>query len=466
MNSAPTAPRTKPPTPAKRPVRLESISDLASEAAFLACCILDGACLSDYAGRFAAADFADPRHQVIWRTLVKLHQAGVRDVDGVQLRADLSCSGSLEAAGGLEYLQQVVDTLPSGANVRYYANIVWDRLLRRSLLASAHACISDINDGMDTPELLDSIEGRLTTLRERARFAGDAEVLAESAPDLAVRALSGICDAMDGKKPRLTETGFPLLDERLGGGFAGGELIIPGARPSVGKTALGLNVADHVARNQGSVAFVSLEMPPHDIMLRWISLHTGLSVHQLRRGDIKPDEFERVKGAANLAQTMPLRIVSVPTLSPLDVRAQVRRLHRKAPLRLIVVDYLQRLYSMNRRTENRNQELAAIVGLMKSLALECDTPLMLLSQLNRGLETRPDHRPRSSDLRDSGEIEQAADVVLLLHREDVYHMQDSKWQATNTMEIIISKQRNGPPGVHRLAFDPVCMGLTEKDRDL
>ncbi|MCE5324921.1 MAG: replicative DNA helicase [Planctomycetaceae bacterium] len=426
------------------------------EACFLASCILSTVALEDFHTRFEPKDFADGRHQVLWRTLVALYNTGCRDIDGAQVWSELQKTSNADAAGGAPYLREIVESVPSAANARYYAKILNDRIIRRSLYEAADAAMRQVDDGEDLPGILDAFESRLMVIRSSKRFPGDAESNEADAKDLLAQAFSTVCDAVDGKKPPCRPLGVFELDEILDGGLRPGDLMVLAARPSVGKTAFALNVAATAARDT-CVVFVSLEMDPTSLAIRLISSESGVSASALRRGMIRQDEFAKLPPAVQRLQERDMMVVSVPSMSPLEVRSQVRRLARKKPVGLIVVDYLQLMQVDHKKTENRNQEVGILSRMMKGLALEVRCPMILLSQLNRSPEGRTDHRPRMADLRESGNIEQDADVVLFLHREDYYHQNDPAWSTTNQAELILAKQRNGAIGLVTCGFEPTTM---------
>ncbi len=422
------------------------------EACFLGACILSTVALDDHVGRFLPADFVEAAHQAIWRALLRLHAAGRRDIDGAQVVSELERVNELdllanEAAhiSGLDYLERILNAVPSAANVGYYASNVADRLLRRRLFEAASAAVEAIDQGDDPREVLDAVEAKFSTLRGIAATSEDAQATEGTMPDLLTRAFTTVVDAMDGKVPPVLSTGLPSLDLKLDGGLRPGDMCIVAARPSVGKTALALQMAVHAGRTV-PVVFVSLEMPLDQVTLRILSAEADVPASDLRRGTISHEQFEAIAAANARLESSQLTATTVPSMSPMDVRAQVRRLARQKPLGLLVIDYLQLMY-LAKRTENRNQEISQISRLMKGLALELNVPLVLVSQLSRATEGRTEHRPRMSDLRDSGAIEQDADIILMLHREDTYHKADASWQPTNQAEICVEKQRNGATGL-------------------
>jgi replicative DNA helicase len=447
------------------PIRADALYDVNTEACFIGSCIVDGLALDEYHARFAPEHFCEPAHQVIWRAMLRLHAAGRRDVDGVQLLAELKRADELDSLNqadgepGTEYLRRVVQTVPSAASVKYYADILSDRLVRRSLFEAAQTAVRAVDQGDDPREVLDRVESQFMAIRGLASLAGDPEANQKAMPDLVTQAFSSIVESMNGKRPPCVSLGLPSLDSKLDGGLRRGDMCIIAARPSVGKTSLALQMATYASATI-PVAFVSLEMPPEQIALRVISATADVPASDLRRGTVTQEQFQRVASSSDKLRTARFWVVSAPSMSPLDVRAQVRRLSRKEPLGLVVIDYLQLMF-LARKTENRNQEVSQISRLCKSLALELSVPLILVSQLNRGTENRVEHRPRLSDLRESGAIEQDGDEILMLHREDYYHMNDPAWSPNHEAEICVAKQRNGATGIVRCSFKADTMSFFE-----
>jgi len=425
---------------------------LAAEAAVLGSMIIDPQCIGEVVEQVGSDAFYRPEHQLIFDALVGLYEnpgplaEGVA-VDGVLLRDELERRGQLEKVGGVEYLAKIMESVPSAANVTYYLGIVKDKMLLREIIAAAGETLDDAYDGTGlTTEKLDEAERRIFAVTDK-RITGSASVL----KDLVTRAYEFIEKRTGGHVTGLP-TGFFELDE-LTCGLQSGDMIIVAGRPSMGKTSLALNIAEHLGlAEKVPVGIFSLEMARQQLAERFLCSHSQIDAQLVRKGILDDDAYRELARACEELATAPIYIDDMSTLTPLELRAKARRLKSIHDVRCIIVDYLQLMY-ISGKVESRQQEITTISRYIKALARELNIPVVVLSQLNRSPEGREGHRPRMSDLRESGSIEQDADVVMLLHREDYYHSYgEPDYTPNNTAELIIAKQRNGPVGKVDLVF--------------
>jgi replicative DNA helicase len=374
-----------------------------------------------------------------------------RPADALTVAESLERSNELEEVGGLAYIAALAQNTPSAANIRRYAEIVRERAVMRQLAAVGTAIAdSAYNPGGREPgQLLDEAESRVFEIAE-AGSRGKQGFLAM--PQLLTQVVERI-DMLYNRDNASDVTGVPTgytdLDE-MTSGLQPGDLVIVAGRPSMGKTALSLNIAENVALEAGlPVAVFSMEMAATQLVMRLIGSIGRLDQHRLRTGRLQDDDWQRLTQAVGRLNECPMHIDETPALNALEVRARARRLHRQyGKLGLIVLDYLQ-LMSSSTQGENRATEISEISRGLKALAKELNVPVVALSQLNRSLEQRPNKRPVMSDLRESGAIEQDADVILFIYRDEVYNPDSPD---KGVAEIIIGKQRNGPIGTVRLTF--------------
>ena len=418
-----------------------------SEAALIGGLMLDNARFDDVADLIAPADFHQSEHRELFTALCDLAAAG-RPFDVVTMAETLERAGRLEHAGGMPYLGVLAHTTPSAANCQHYARTVADlAALRRLAGACADGLAAASEPGRRDP-------GEVAANIEAAIFAAAERTGGERGPKSAAALLPGALDDLDrranGEGSNGLETGLRDLDRAIGG-MDPGQLILIGARPGVGKSALALGIALHAAAGGRPVALFSLEMSAAEVMQRALAGLARVPVHRLRSGRLDPDHWAAVTSASALLGKLPLHIDDTAGLRPAELRARCRRLKRKAgDLGLIVVDYIGLMQSdRDRRSENRVQELSHISAALKTLAKELAVPVLALSQLNRGLESRANRRPTIADLRESGSLEQDADVVLLLYRDEMHNEASTD---RGTAEVIIGKQRNGPVGMVRIGF--------------
>jgi replicative DNA helicase len=421
---------------------------LAAEAAVLGSMIIDPECIGEVVEFLEVSAFYRVEHQMIFDALVSLYEKNRRGaIDGVLLRDELEKHKRLEEVGGVEYLTKLAESVPSSANVMYYAGIVKDKMLLRELIAATGEILDDAYDlAGETKEKLDDAERRIFAVTDK-NITGNAEAI----KDLVARSYE-LIEKRDGSHVTGIATGYYELDD-LTCGLQNGEMIIVAGRPSMGKTSLALNIAEHIGLVEKiPVAVFSLEMGRQQLAERFLCSVGEVDSQKVRRGLLGEEHYSRLVEACGLLSEAPIYVDDTSTLTPLELRAKSRRLKSLYGIRCVIVDYLQLMHLGSGRVESRQQEITTISRYLKALARELSVPVMVLSQLNRSPEGREGHKPRMSDLRESGSIEQDADVVMLLHREDYYHRGEKEYEPDNTADIIIAKQRNGPTGNVELVF--------------
>lgn len=418
-----------------------------AEQSVLGGLLLDNQRWDSVADKLTADDFYRREHRVIFNAVARLTQDN-SPVDVVTVSEVLEKIGELEIAGGLAYIGSLANNTPSAANIVAYAEIVRERSVLRQLLAAANEISHSAyhTEGRSATELLDRAEKRIFDISEKgARRRGGFEPIASL--------LSKTVDRIDmlfRSQGSITgvATGFTDLDNKTSG-LQPSDLVIIAGRPSMGKTTLAMNIAENAAVGQKlPVAIFSMEMPGTQLAMRMMASLGRINAHRVRTGKLDDSDWPRLTSAVSLLSEAPIFIDDTPALSPLELRARARRVKREHGLGLIIVDYLQLMQS-SENNENRATEISNITRSLKSLAKELNVPLIAMSQLNRSLEQRPDKRPVMSDLRESGAIEQDADLILFIYRDEVYN-EDSPNKGT--AEIIIGKQRNGPIGKVVLTF--------------
>ena len=423
---------------------------LEAEQSILGGLLLDNEAADRIGDIVSEGDFYSEAHRLIYRQVMQLGSSG-QPVDVITLSEALASLEKLDYVGGLPYLGALVQNVPTAANIRHYAQIVRERSILRQLAATA----GDIADsafnpmGRSAKAVLDEAEAKVLHIAEQgSRGAQNFQSLASLLPAV-VDKIEALFNRDDPSDVTGVATGFTDLD-RLTSGLQAGDLVIVAGRPSMGKTALAVNIGEHVALNlKLPVAVFSMEMGASQLALRLIGSVGKLDQLALRTGRLKADDWERLSSALGRLNEAPILIDETPALNAIEVRSRARRLHKQyGQLGLVIVDYIQ-LMQANSTGENRATEISEISRAMKSLAKELKVPVMALSQLNRSLEQRPNKRPVMSDLRESGAIEQDADVILFIYRDEVYNPET---QDKGTAEIIIGKQRNGPIGTIRLTF--------------
>jgi replicative DNA helicase len=390
--------------------------------------------------------FYHPSHALIYRHLLKLYEQG-QPADPILLRRELQRHEVLDEVGGAQYIGQLMITTPAASNIEYYANVVRDHYMLRRLIQACHETLDEsFNDSKPTKEILDRAESRVFDITQDRINQGP-----EHLKNFLESAIQTI-EERDGSFITGTPTGYTALDDLLCG-MQNGELLIIAARPSMGKTAFGLNIAEHITIDQQKpVLFFSCEMSKQQIVQRLLCARAKVDSHRLRKGMLTDEERGRLFVACDLLQNAPLYIDDTPGMSIMEMRAKARLLMVREKISAVFVDYLQLLSSPG--SESRQVEVSNISRGLKAIARELNIPVISLAQLNRGVEGRESHKPRMSDLRESGSIEQEADVVILLHREDYYKDTggETSEDTYGIAEIIIAKQRNGPVGSVQLQF--------------
>lgn len=436
----------KPPAKKTAPVKLPPHS-IDAEQSVLGALLIDNQAWDKIADVLVEHDFYRPDHQLLFNAIAAL-TAKDTPVDVLTLAEYLKANGHLEKVGGDLYLYELANNTPSAVNIVAYANIVRERSVLRQL-THVGGKIADSGfhpDGRDTPVLLDEAESMVFAIAEQTSRQGGPEDI----KDLLANAVERI-DTLFHSDGAITgvSTGFQDLDE-LTSGFQPSDMIVIAGRPSMGKTMLGMNIAEHAALKEGKPVLVfSLEMPGEALATRLLSSLGRIDQHRLRTGRLRDEDWPRITSAVSMLSEAKLFIDDTPAISPSELRARARRTAKvHGQLGLIVVDYLQLMQIPGSR-ENRTLEISEISRSLKSLAKELNVPVVALSQLNRGLEQRPNKRPIMSDLRESGAIEQDADVIAFIYRDEVYNPES---QDKGIAEIIIAKQRNGPIDTVRLTF--------------
>ncbi|MEO6147040.1 MAG: replicative DNA helicase [Sulfuriferula sp.] len=395
-------------------------------------------------------DFFTRDHRMIFRAIAQKLESS-KPADPVSISEFLQNYQELAEVGGIEYLVQLNQNTPSAANIRHYAEIVRERSLRRSLIAAADeiVCKGFAPNGMDARALLDFAQAKVMAISESASKGQSGPQHVAPVMDSVLQHIDELHSRPGGSDITGLETGFAELD-KLTTGLQPGDLVIIAARPAMGKTALALNICEHVAINKGQrVGFFSLEMANNQLGVRLLSGVSRLHQQRVKIGRLNEAEFKKLYSAASRLRDTQIYLDEEGSLTVNDLRTRARRLHRECGgLHLLVIDYLQ-LMQGSSHGDNRANEIAEISRGLKMLAKELQIPIIALSQLNRSLESRPNKRPVMSDLRDSGGIEQDADLILFIYRDDYYN-EDSLDKGI--AELVIGKQRNGPTGTVRLTF--------------
>ncbi|OXR49298.1 MULTISPECIES: replicative DNA helicase [unclassified Pusillimonas] len=421
-----------------------------AEQSVLGGLLLDNAAFDRITDVVGEDDFYRFDHRIIWQHITRLISLA-RPADVVTVYESLSSAGKGEEVGGLAYLNALAHNTPSAANIRRYAEIVRERSMLRKLVSVADeiAAAAFNPQGKEARQLLDEAESRVFQIaQEGARGATGFQEIQPLLTQVVER-IDELYHREGGSDITGVPTGFSDLD-RMTSGLQAGDLVIVAGRPSMGKTSFSMNIGEHVAIEQGlPVAVFSMEMGAVQLAMRMVGSVGMLDQHRMRTGKLTTEDWPRLTHAVQQVQEAQIYIDETPALSSMEVRARARRLARQCgQLGLIIIDYMQ-LMSANSAGENRATEISEISRSLKGLAKELNCPLIALSQLNRSLEQRPNKRPVMSDLRESGAIEQDADLILFIYRDEVYNPDSPD---KGTAEIIIGKQRNGPIGTVRLTF--------------
>lgn len=419
--------------------------NIEAEQAVLGAIFLEPSSLTNTSEILIPEDFYRAAHQKIFNVMLKLNDQG-KAVDLITVTEELAAAKLLEDTGGISYLSELAGSVPTAANIEYYARIVEEKSLLRRLIRTATGIAQDGYTREDEVEtLLSEAEKNIMEVAQRKNTGAF-----HSIKDVLVRTYDNI-ELMHNRVGDITgiATGFNELD-RMTAGFQRNDLIIVGARPSVGKTAFALNIAQNVATKTGeNVAIFSLEMGAEQLVMRMLCAEGNIDAQRLRTGSLTDEDWGKLTMAMGSLSNAGIFIDDTPGIRISDIRSKCRRLKQEHGLGMILIDYLQLILGSGRSGENRQQEVSEISRSLKALARELQVPVIALSQLSRGVEQRQDKRPMMSDIRESGSIEQDADIVAFLYRDDYY---DKESENKNIIEIIIAKQRNGPTGTVQLAF--------------
>ncbi|MFB9279303.1 replicative DNA helicase [Cohnella cellulosilytica] len=419
--------------------------NMEAEQAVLGAILLEAEALVSAMERVKSEDFYSVAHQRIFDAMVSLNDDN-QPIDLVTLASRLQDLGQMEEVGGIIYLTKLANAVPTAANVEYYATIVEEKSILRRLIRTATQIVSNgYATEDDVSVLLNDAETRIMEISSRRTSTGFISIR-----DVLMEVFERV-EFLFNNRGGVTgiPSGFVDLD-RMTAGFQKNDLIIVAARPSVGKTAFALNVAQNVAvRASETVAIFSLEMSAAQLVQRIICAESNVDAQRMRTGHLEGDDWEKLSMAIGSLSEAQIYIDDTPGITVSDIRAKCRRLKKEKGLGMILIDYLQLIQGRGKAGENRQQEVSEISRTLKQIARELEVPVIALSQLSRGVEQRQDKRPMMSDLRESGSIEQDADIVAFLYRDDYY---DKESEKKNIIEIIIAKQRNGPVGTVELVF--------------
>jgi replicative DNA helicase len=413
-----------------------------AEMSLLASMMLDKELIGEVVQIVDRESFYQADHQIIFDVLVKMYEQN-KPVDPLILREELIKRQLFEEVGGASYLGQLLNTVPSAAHGVYYAGIVREKALLRQLIAASNEVLRDAYAPHEKADIvLDNAEKRIFEIAQKK--IGNSVVAMETV-------LHEVYEMIEDRGRRGIESDFREIDDMLNG-LQNGEMIIVAARPSMGKTAFAMNIVEAVAANHRlPCAIFSLEMSKQQLAQRMLCSRAAIDAQKVRKGMLQAEEFRKLAAVVVELSKAPIWVDDSPGLTILDLRAKARRLKLQHDIKLIMIDYMQLMD--NPGVESRQQQISEISRGIKAVARELNVPVIALSQLNRASEGRDGHRPRMSDLRESGSIEQDADVVMLLHREDYYRMSEPDFMPDNIAEVIIAKQRNGPTGTVKLTFD-------------
>jgi replicative DNA helicase len=414
--------------------------DVAAEQGVLGGMLLSKDAIADVVEILKTHDFYRPVHSTIFDTVLDLYGRG-EPADALTVAAALADSGDLQRIGGVPYLHTLIESVPTAANASYYARIVSERAILRRLVEAGTKIVqlgfgANGNGGRDVDDIVDLAQQAIYDVTEKRvseDFAALGDMLQPTLDEIeAVGASGGVMTGVP--------TGFSDLD-RLLNGLHAGQLIIVAGRPGLGKSTVSMDFARNAAiRSNCASAIFSLEMSKIEMVMRLLSAEARVPLHVLRSGQLTDDDWSKLARRMGEISEAPIFVDDTPNMNLMEIRAKARRLKQRHNLRLLVIDYLQ-LMSSPKRTESRQQEVSELSRGLKLLAKEIECPVIAVSQLNRGPEQRTDKRPQLSDLRESGSIEQDADVVILLHRDDYY---DKESPRAGEADFIVAKHRNGP----------------------
>ena len=427
--------------------------DLDAERGVLGSILIFNDVIDDVADVITATHFYLDAHQLIYKAIFRLHENGIRGIDAVTVSNELEKKGELESIGGDAYLALILQSVPHAAHAKYYASIVRDKYIQRSLIYACTEILRDAyEDAKETEDILRDAEHSIFQILEQQETTDKIELR-----EILMKTFDRINERLEHEgQISGIPTGFTDLDAKING-LHPTELIILAARPAMGKTAFVINIAEGVARlsNRGVLIF-SLEQSKLELAERLLCIQGRLDGHKLRKGEMDDEERERLIQASNDLSELPIFIDDFPGRTMAQIGAIARRLKRRSNLGVVIIDYLQLIEPEDKRAP-REQQIAQIARRLKFLAKEMEVPVIALSQLNRGVELREDKRPRLADLRESGAIEQDADMVMFLHRPDAYDPEDQPGLA----EIVIAKHRSGPTGIVNLTWKRESMRFVD-----
>lgn len=421
---------------------------LEAEQALLGAILLDERAMTVAEDKLRGDEFFPEHHQAIYEAMIELREDG-EPIDAATLTARLQDKKKLSMIGGVPYLSQLLNATPTAANAEYYIQILQDRALHRMAILELRRQMQAAVQTERVSDLLVSMQSGTDALAELAVTKKDFVSISDVAMQVFERTEEVFNNRQAGIKVTGVASGWADLDD-LTSGFQRSDLIIVAARPSVGKTAFALNIAQNVGANyQEPLAIFSLEMGAAQLVQRMISANGHIHATSLRTGEMQAADWENLTMSIGDLSRSNILIDDSPVITANEIRAKCRRLKRERGLSMILIDYLQLIAGGKGKSENRQQEVSVITRTLKQIARELDVPVIALSQLSRGVEQRQEKRPMMSDLRDSGSIEQDADLVAFLYRDDYY---DKETENKNIIEVIVAKQRNGPVGTVELAF--------------
>jgi len=419
--------------------------DIVAEQSVLGGMMLSKDAIADVVEGVKGTDFYRPAHEMVYDAILDLYGRG-EPADAVTVAAELTKRGEIARVGGAPYLHTLISMVPTAANAGYYARIVRERAVLRRLVEAGTRIVQlgYAADGGDVDELVNNAQAEIYAVSEN-RTSEDYLPLSEiiNGAMEEIEAASNRGEGMIG-----VPTGFADLD-RLTNGLHPGQMVVIAARPAMGKSTIALDILRSAAikNNMASVVF-SLEMSRNEITMRLLSAEGRVPLQNMRKGTMRDEDWQRLASTMGKVSQAPLFIDDSPNMSLMEIRAKCRRLKQRHDLKLVVIDYLQ-LMSSGKRVESRQQEVSEFSRALKLLAKELEVPVIAVSQLNRGAEQRTDKRPQMSDLRESGAIEQDADVIILLHREDAYEKESPR---AGEADVIVAKHRNGPTDNIVVAF--------------
>ncbi|HLV04036.1 replicative DNA helicase [uncultured Georgenia sp.] len=418
--------------------------DLAAEQSVLGGMLLSKDAIADVIEELRGQDFYRPAHELIYDAIIDLYGRG-EPADAVTVAAELNKRGELGRVGGAAYLHTLISSVPTAANAGYYARLVRDQAVLRRLVEAGTriAQLGYATDGGDVDDLVNTAQAEVYAVTER-RSSEDYVPLRDTI-NLTMEEIENNANRGEGMVG--VPTGFADLDA-LTNGLHPGQMVIVAARPAIGKSTLSLDICRSASIKHGLTSVIfSLEMGRTELTMRLLSAEAGVPLQNMRKGTMRDEDWTKVAAAMSRVSEAPLFIDDSPNMSLMEIRAKCRRLKQRHGLRLVVVDYLQ-LMTSGKRVESRQQEVSEFSRALKLLAKELEVPVIAVAQLNRGPEQRTDKKPMMSDLRESGSLEQDADVVMLLHREDAYDKDSRPGEA----DIIVAKHRNGPTDTITVAF--------------